>query len=117
MSPEATGKQDEQVRDVLVEAAQAQLAAVTAAVKFWSGWAQSAEKYAQAVSDEVARISEVKEGGKQAGDIVGRMADLTREYLRNLTELPNVAVKHFNSELEKVGRPKTKRTRAARVKD
>lgn len=114
VSQDVTPKQTEQLREVLVEAAQTQLAAITAAVRFWAGWTQSAEKYAQALSDELARINEE---GKQTGDLVGRLSDLTREYLRNLTELPNAAVKHFNSELEKVGRPRSKRSRAARVKD
>ena len=33
-----------------------------------------------------------------------------------MTELPTVAVKHFNSQLEKIGKPASRRTRAARVK-
>jgi hypothetical protein len=108
----STSKQSEQLRDVLVEAAQTQLAAITAAITFWSGWAQSAEKYAQTVSAELAKINE----GAPTGDLVGRLTDLTRAYVRNLTTLPTAAVAQFTNELDKVGKPKTRRTRAARVK-
>lgn len=117
---------DREVRDVLVETAQTQLAAVTAATRFWAGWAEMADRYAQVMTDELARID--AEG--DAGDLVGRLSDLTREYLRDLSELPTASVKQFNSELEKVGktnkRKRTgqskrsgqgKRTRAARAKD
>ena len=105
--------QGDPVRDVLVEAARTQLAAITAATTFWAGWAEVAHKYAQAVSDELAKL-DAQDG--DGSDMVGRVSDLTREYLRDMTELPTVAVMHFNSQLEKIGKPAGRRTRAARVK-
>ena len=113
MSPEAAPRTD-QLRDVLVEAARTQLAAVTAATKFWAGWVTAADKYAQNISDELARMDDAENG---EGDLVGRLSDLTREYLRDLTELPGVAVNHFNGELEKIGQPRRRRARAAKVKE
>ena len=101
------------VRDDLVEAARTQLAAVTAATTFWAGFADRANTYAQAVSDELARM-ETENG--DAGDSLGRITDLTRQYLRDLTELPTTSVQHFNSQLETIGRRAAGRTRAARVK-
>ena len=104
----------DQIRELLVEAARTQLAAITAATKFWSGWVQAADRFAQGVSSELARID-----GPDApeSDFVGRFTDLSRQYLRELTELPTASVNHFNRELEKIGRPRKRRTRAARVKD
>ena len=101
------------VRDILVEAARTQLAAVTAATTFWAGWAEMADSYAKSVSDELARLE--REDG-DAGDLLGRITDLTREYVRNLTELPTTSVQHFNAQLETIGKRTSKRTRAARVK-
>ena len=49
-------------------------------------------------------------------DLPGRITDLTRTYLRDMTELPTLSVKHFNSQLERIGKPTSRRTRAARVK-
>lgn len=103
----------DQLRQVAIEAARTQLVAVTAATKFWAGWIQAADKFAQGISSELGRIEEQKE----SADLVGRLSDLTREYLRDLIELPNITVKHFNAELEKIGQPRKRRARAARVKD
>jgi hypothetical protein len=104
----------DQVRDLVIEAARTQLAAVTAATKFWAGWVQAADRFAQGIGDELARM---EDPDRRDGDVVGRLTDLSRAYLRELTELPTASVKHFNSELEKIGRPRRRRKRAARVKD
>ncbi len=114
-APPESSKQTDQLRGVLVEAAQTQLAAVGAVIKFWAGWAESADKYTRAVNAELAKLEQRGE----TGDTVGRLSDLTREYLRNMTQLPSLAVKEFNSQLETIGKPKpkAKRTRAARAKD
>jgi hypothetical protein len=106
-------QQGDAVREILVEAARTQLAAVTAATTFWAGWAEMARTYAQNVSDELAKLD--REEG-DPGDLLGRITDLTREYLRNLTELPTTSVQHFNTQLETIGKRTGRRTRAARVK-
>jgi hypothetical protein len=74
---------------------------------------ESADKYTRAINDELAKL----EQNGDSTDIVGRLSDLTREYLRNLTQLPSTAVKEFNTQLETIGKPKAKRTRATRVKE
>lgn len=101
------------VRDVLVEAARTQLAAVSAATTFWAGWAERANAYAKSVSDELASLD--AENGDPS-ELLGRITDLTRQYLRDLTELPTLSVQHFNSQLETIGKRTPRRTRAARVK-
>ena len=102
------------VRDLVVEAARTQLAAVSAGIKFWGAWIESADRYTRAVGAELARLEDENE---PTGDLAARLADHTRSYLREMTTLPTVAVQHFNGELEKIGRPKRRRTRSARVKD
>ena len=98
------------VRDLVVEAARTLLAAV----RFWAAWVESADRYTQAVGAELARL---EDGSEPTGDLTARLADHTRTYLREMTGLPTVAVQHFNSELEKIGRPKRRRTRQAKVKE
>jgi hypothetical protein len=112
-TPQPPPKESDQLRGVLIEAARTQLAAVTAGIRFWSDWAQSADAYTRALNDELAKLEE--SGG--SGDTVGRLSDLTREYLRNITQLPSAAVKEFNAQLETIGKPTAKRARAARVKE
>ena len=106
-------KQSDQLRGVLVEAARTQLAAVSAGITFWAGWIESADKYTRALNDELAKLEE-------SGDsthMVGRLFDLTREYLRNMTQLPSAAVKEFNSQLETIGKAKPKRARVVKAKE
>jgi hypothetical protein len=112
-STSSGASQGDQLRGVLVEAARTQLAAVTAGVRFWADWAQSADKYTRALNAELAKLEEPGD----PGDVVGRVTDLTREYLRNVTQLPSSAFKEFNAQLETIGKPKPKRARAARVKE
>ena len=103
-----------EIQRLLIETARVQLAAVGAAVKFWASWAESADNYTQALSGELAKISEKE---TKPSEIISRTVDLTREYVRNLTELPSVAVHRFNSEIEKMGPSKGPRKRAARAKE
>jgi hypothetical protein len=112
-SPPKSSAERDQLRGVLVEAARTELAAVSAAIKFWAAWAESADTFARALDDELAKV----EQSGDSSDVVGRVSDLTREYLRSITQLPSTAVKEFNARLETIGPAKPKRTRAARVKD
>jgi len=114
--------QRDQIRTVMIEAARTEVAAVTAGISFWSGWVDAAEKYTAAISAELAKLEADPTG---TTDLTGRLADLSRTYLRELTELPSATVKRFNTELEKVGTTKAKpqtpakpapRKRAARAK-
>lgn len=114
MVSKASSASSQEVQKLFIETARVQLAAVSAAVKFWASWAESAEKYTQALSGELARLSEKE---IKTSEIIARTADLTREYVRNLTELPNAALHRFSSEIEKMGSPKGSRQRAARAKD
>jgi hypothetical protein len=104
----------DEIQKLIIEAARTQLAAISAATKFWVGWAQSADKYAQSLSDELAKISD---GSTDSKEVVGRLTDLTREYLRNLSELPNMTARQFSGEIEKLAKPAVKRARSAKAKD
>jgi sirohydrochlorin ferrochelatase len=103
--------QRDQIRAVMIEAARTQVAAVTAGISFWSGWVEAADRYTAAISAELAKLEADPTG---TADLTGRLADLTRAYLRELTELPSATVKRFNTELEQVGTPGVKRQAPAK---
>lgn len=114
MAKSTASAQSEQIRNITVELARTQLAAVTAALKFWGSWIQSADKYAQKIGAELDKVSE---GGDISNDLAGQLADFTREYLREIVTLPNLALEHFASEVEKISKPAPSRTRKARAKE
>ena len=106
--------QSQEIQKLIIEAGRTQLAAMSAVTKFWAGWAESADKYTQALSEELTRLSE---GGTTSSDTVARATDLTREYLRELIELPSVALGRFSSEIERLSKSQSKRARHAKAKD
>jgi hypothetical protein len=83
-------------RELFVHATRVQLAALTSVSKFVVGWAQSADRYAQAVSDELLGRAR---GETAPHELIGRLAMVSSRHLRELTRLPTDAVNHFNSEL------------------
>src|SRR5271154_6375849 len=103
-----------EVKKLMIQAAQTEFAAIGAAVKFLARWADSADKFTQSMSEELTRISEEN---PSSNEIVGRVVDLTRGYLRTLTELSSAAVDDFRNEIEKMLPSQGKRTRAARAKN
>jgi hypothetical protein len=103
-----------ELQNIIVEVARTQLAAVTAALKFWGAWVESADKYAQKISVELEKGGE---GGDVSKKFVGHFTDFSREYLREIIALPNLAIEHFASEVEKISKPSAKRTRKARAKE
>ena len=113
MATTTSSEQSQRLRELLVETARIQLAAMISVTKFWAGWAQSAEKYTQSLSDELAVINDK---GTTSESALSRLSDLTREYLRDLSKLPGVAAEQFSGEIEKLSKKGTRPRRAAKVK-
>ena len=91
------------VREVFIHAARIQLASITAAGRFFAGWAQAADRYAQTVSDELlGRV----QGETDSSQLLGRLAAATGTHLREVTALPSGAVRHFDSELARTAKPR-----------
>ncbi len=109
---------NEDVRSIMLEMARTELAAVGSALKFWGDWVASADKYTQKLRVELDKA----EQGGTSQQFVGKLGDLTREYLREVVALPAAAVEHFNQEIEKTAAaasatPAPKRKRRARAKE
>jgi hypothetical protein len=102
------------IRAVMLESARVQVATLNAGIAFWSGWVDAAGSYVQATTRELAKVGEPN---VNVDAIVGRLTDSSREYLRRMTELPNLAVAQFNADIGMSATKNGKRTRAARAKD
>jgi hypothetical protein len=109
-----TTSQADAVVDLMLRAGHTQVAAMTAASRFWASWAQTADRYAQALGTE---ICDLLEGRTPSDEVATRFADATSAYLRELTELPGEAVKHFDEQIAKEPRNRAPRTRRARAKE
>jgi hypothetical protein len=102
--------QPDAVRELVVHAARIELASITVASKLFAGWAQSADRYAQAISAELlGRV----QGETASRELVRRLAVVSSTHLREVTALPSVAVTHFNSELTKTVKPRKRARRDA----
>jgi hypothetical protein len=91
------------VHELLVHATRVQLATLTSVSKFFVGWTQSADRYAQAVSDELLSRAHGKTAQHK---LLGRLAAVSSRHLREVTALPTDVVSHFNSELTKQAKPR-----------
>jgi len=105
--------QSEAIREIMLETARVQLAGLSAGIEFWSGWVQRTAKFAQEANKSLLAASEKKESADQ---MLARLIDSNREYLRQVTELPNQAVARFNAEVSKSVPSRARRKRAARAK-
>jgi hypothetical protein len=106
-------KGSEALRELFLHATRVQLATVTSISKFVVGWAQSADRYAQAVSNELLSRAE---GQTESHELVGRLATVSNTHLREVTALPTEVVSHFNSELARRKEAVSQERKAARRK-
>lgn len=95
-SSPSNGSHSDPVRELFVHATRVQLATLTSVSKLVVGWAQSADRYAQAVSDELLGRAR---GETAPNELIGRLAEVSSRHLRELTGLPTDAVNHFNREV------------------
>jgi hypothetical protein len=109
---EPSGQTDALI-DVMLQAGHMQVAAMTAASRLLSSWAATADRYAQALGTE---ICDLIEGRTPADQAASRFADATSGYLRELTELPAEASRHFEEQIAKEPRNRAPRARRARAK-
>ena len=110
-SSTSNGNHSDAVRELLVHATRLQLATLTSVSKFFVGWTQVADSYAQAVSDEL--LSRAR-GETATRELLGRLAAVSSRHLREVTALPTDVVSHFNNELTKQTEPRPRRQPARR---
>jgi hypothetical protein len=106
-------KRAEPLRELFLYATRVQLATVTSISKFVVGWARSADRYAQAVSNELLGRAD---GEAESYDLVGRLATVSSTHLREVTALPTEVVSHFNGELARREEAEPRERKAARRK-
>jgi hypothetical protein len=79
--------------------ARIQIAASTATAKTLTEWAQTADRFAQAVGEELLRRVD---GETDSAELVARITTASSTHLRELTALPRAAADHFDTRLARV---------------
>jgi hypothetical protein len=79
--------------------ARIQIAASTAAAKTPDEWAQTADRFAQAVGDELLRRVD---GQTDSSELVARFTTASSTHIRELTALPRATADHFDMRLARV---------------
>ena len=99
-APSASAETPKQALTALARhGARIQVAACTALAKAVAGWAQSADRLVQTVSDELLRRVE---GESDSPELIARVSAATNAHLRDLTTLPRTAADHFERRLARV---------------
>jgi hypothetical protein len=80
-------------------AAHIQIAACMAAANTFAEWAQTADRFAQAVADELLRRVD---GETDSAEMAARLTAAGSTHLRELSALPRAAADHFDMRLARV---------------
>jgi hypothetical protein len=89
------------VREVLINAVEVELAALNAAVSFWRQWVNHTSDYVTATTRSLGSI---RSADKDVNQVLLEMVDASRQTARTMTELPRKAAEDFLRELEAVQR-------------
>jgi hypothetical protein len=84
---------------LLRQGARIQIAAGTAAAKTVTDWAQTTDRFVQAVGDELMRRVN---GGTDSAELVARITTASSTQLRELTALPRSAADNFDTRLARM---------------
>jgi len=77
--------------------ARIQIAALSAAANAIAAWAQAADRFTQALGDELLRRVD---GETDSRELIVRAATATNAHLRELTALPSAVADHFDRRRE-----------------
>jgi hypothetical protein len=109
--PDTELTREEDLRRLLTDAIEVQLAALRAGISFWSEWIETTSAFVQ---DATKSLATIKAEEQQAKDVLLELVDAGRASLRSLTEIPRHTANRFIEELDKLEEEKEKALAAAR---
>jgi hypothetical protein len=108
----------EDVREILINAIEVELAVLKAAVSFWRLWTEHTSNYVKTTG---MNLSSIRSSNKNIKQVLLEAVDASRETARLMTELPKKAAEDFLTELAAIerqkataGRPSAKRRARAK---
>jgi hypothetical protein len=90
---------EEDLRRLLTDAVEVQLAALKAGIGFWTEWIEETSKFVQSATET---LSTIKAEQQQTKDVLLELVDASRASLRAMTEIPRHTATRFLDELDKM---------------
>lgn len=109
--PNAESSREDELRLLLTDAIEVQLAALKAGVSFWTEWIEHTSTFVQSASKTLASINT---DDPKSRDVVLELLDAGRASVRSLTEIPRNTASHFIEELDKFAAQKATASAARR---
>jgi hypothetical protein len=119
----ARSDREEELRSLLTDAIEVQLAAFKAGIRFWEAWIGEASAFVRSATEKLRTLGE---SGSVPKDALLEVVDAGRDSIRSMMELPRSTATFFIEELDQVarrpagppaaGKKRPARKRAARVK-
>ncbi len=100
---------EDDLRQLLTDVIEVQLAALTAAITFWSEWIEQTSAYVQSASKSLSTITAEDQ---QAKDVLLELVDAGRASVRSMTEIPRHTATRFIEELDRLKEKQAKATPA-----
>jgi len=107
---QSKSNKSEDVREVLINAIEVELAVLKAAVSFWRQWIEHTSKYVKTAG---MNLSSIRSSNKDINQVLLEAVDSSRETARLMTELPKKAAEDFLRQLDAIERQKAKSERPA----
>ena len=90
---------EEDLRRLLTDAIEVQLAALKAGIGFWTEWIEQTSEFVNSATKTLAQINAEDQ---QAKDLLLELVDAGRASLRSMTEIPRHTATRFIEELDKL---------------
>ena len=107
--PETEQNREEDLRRLLTDAIEVQLAALKAGISFWSEWIEQTSTFVQSATKS---LSTIKAEDQEAKDVLLELVDAGRASVRSMTEIPRHTATRFIEELDKLSEKNAKKRSA-----
>ncbi len=111
--PNTDANREDDLRQLLTDAVEVQLAALKAGISFWSEWIEHTSTFVQSATEA---LSSITTEDPKSRDVVLELLDAGRASLRSLTEIPKHTATHFVAELDRLAAQRAAAPRATAAK-
>lgn len=107
--PATEPNREEELRHLLTDAIEVQLATLKAGISFWGEWIEQTSLF---VKSATQNLSTIKADDKKARDVLLELVDAGRASVRSMTEIPRHTATRFIEELDRLEKKKSASARS-----